>query len=138
MLTEEITCFLLSSPDVAELITDLVPDALPQGAKLPACDIELLNNTPHLYLGGRTGVHESRVVIDCYAKTRKKAHEVAEAIMNSGIVTLRGELGSANVLSVKPFGPTDTVEEVDPASDRRRYVSSVTLEVMWADESSQD
>ena len=136
MLIEDLRDYLLAQPSVSSLVgTRIVPDALPQESLLPGCDIELVNTSHDHYLGGLAGMANSTVAIDCYGSTRSSAHEVAAAVMFSGVTTLRGVVGGTSVSGIRlTGGPSDAVEEVDPGTDDRRFVSTLILEVHWAEQ----
>lgn len=136
MLIEDLRDYLLARPAVSALVGDrIVPDALPQGSPLPGCDIEIVNTRHEHYIRGLAGMAISDVVIDCYGVTRASAHETAKSIMFSGVTTLRGVVGGTTISGIRlNGGPSDAVEEVDPGTDDRRFVSTIFLEVHWAEQ----
>lgn len=124
---------ILLNTDVTNLIGDkLRPGNIEQGEYGPAADIRVVTDKPMQHLTGGIFMHRALIVIDCYGSSVEQADQVHRAIENCGIIGLRGPLNSVFVDGVVCKEAYEHDYEIPfPASDKRRYVSSMTLEVCW-------
>lgn len=126
---------LLTSSEVTDITDRIHPGHLPQGEVLPAIDMRIVSTLGHHHLKGTLGVYKSAVTIDCYHDTDiEVADQLAMATIAQGLlIGYKGVLSDINFLEIELLSGIRQFEEgTDPGSDRRRFVSSVTLSVFWA------
>jgi hypothetical protein len=126
---------LLTSSTLTTITNRIHPGHLPQKETLPAADMRIVTTSGNHYLGGSLGVYESIVAIDCYHDTDiEVADQLAMEVIKPGLlVGYKGTLSGVNFREILlQSGISQFEEGVDPGSDLRRFVSSVSLSVFWA------
>lgn len=105
---------------------------LEQGEYRPSVDMRIVKDRPTQYLQGGIIMHRSIITIDCLAESPLVADNVHRAIENCGLIGYQGNAGSVHVDGVVCIEAYEQDYETPyPASDKRRYVSCMTLEVCW-------
>lgn len=133
MLLAAVRSLVLANTNVTDITSKCYPVSLPQGETIPAIDMRVVTTTNKHYLGGTLKLYSSNVTLDCYAYEVKTADDIAMAILEPVVVDFRGTQDSVHIRGIHvTSGISHSIEEADPGSDRIRYVSSVTLEVVWS------
>lgn len=128
-IAADLRTYLLADAGVADLIgTRCYPDALPQGATLPAVVYYTISRTHAESLGGLKSAGQVRIQLDAYAATRIAADAVTEAIL-ARLKTLsigQNTIGSGTqVCDVEIQGPRSDRLQPEDGSDEWQYVSSL-------------
>lgn len=126
---------ILTSGTVTAITNRIHPGHLPQKETLPAVDIRIVATSPSHWLGGSLGIYNSTVAIDCYHDTDIGiCDSLAMAIAEPGLlVGYKATLSGINFREITLLSGISQFEEgVEPGSDLRRFVSSISLSVFWA------
>lgn len=125
----DLRTYLLANAGVSALIgTRMYPNALPQGATLPAVVYYLISSTHVQSLGGITAAGTCRVQLDCYAATRLAADGVSAPIVAALRLLSVGQqsIGAGTlVCDIEIQGPRDDQQEPADGSDEWTYISSL-------------
>lgn len=124
---------ILADSDVSALIGDrLQPQMIRQGTVLPAADIRLAAAKHHSHLWGRVGAVQGELIIDCYAYTPDAAHDLAQKMIDSGILTFKGSQSGVPIMGVEMgIGPNDFNDGPDPGTEKIRYGATISFRVVW-------
>lgn len=133
MLLKVLRDYLIARPQVSAIIgTRLVAGVLKQNSPYPAADMRIVMGDYDHTITGLSGSATSRVIFDCYAYDPSVADDLAHKMI-SNIVGQRWTADGLSVCSVTvESGISQSLEGVDPGSDTWLYVSSFTLEIVFA------
>lgn len=136
MLLEALRTYWLAKPAVIAAIQDrLFPDAVDQNEYRNSADMRIVRTGHEGTLAGLAGLAKSYVTVDCYSERRVDTHVIAAAFMYSGITKFRGLVAGTNIQGAQIVrGPDDFDDGVLPGTDKRRYGTSVSFEVHWAEQ----
>lgn len=130
----DLRTYLLANTAVAAAIgTRMYPDALEQGAALPAAVYQVISRTHVQHLQGITTAGTVRVQIDCYAATRLAADAVAEAIVAALrlLAATPAAIGAGTIVGdLEIQGPRSDATGPDDGSDEWEYVASLDV-ILW-------
>lgn len=134
MVKEAILKFLLARPRVSGIVGDhIYPYALPQGVRARAIDMRVVVARSDNIITGQLVMHHATVTLDCYSMDEAEATELAVIVRDEMVPAFYGPQDKINVRGILlSSGPVDDDESVDPGSDERRYVSSVSFAIMYA------
>ena len=135
MIVNAIKQLLLLQVPITTIIGDRIRvRALDAKELLPAMDIRVVasGNTEQSLDGNKPGFL-SLVTIDCYSDSNhSQADTLARLLYSPAILGYRGTIGGCHIRGITADGaPTQDDETVDPASEKRRYVTTVDYEVSW-------
>lgn len=127
--------YLLDQTDLTDIIgTRMYTDSLPQGATLPAVEMDKLFTTHEFQLSDFAGLAHCRLQFRCYGLTRLVANSIAEAIRASGIVTQKGTTNGVDIRGCRvEEGMTYKVDVPRDGSDERRYVATIDLMIDYTE-----
>lgn len=136
MILGALRTLLLEQSAITTLVgTRIRTYAIDQKEVMPAIDMRITagGNTPQSLQGDKPG-YLSYVTIDCYSETdHKSADQLAKLLYSSVILGFRGTRDSVFIHGITADGaPTQDTETVDPATNKRRSVTSVDYEVHWS------
>lgn len=142
---EEAICeYLLSLPGVVAMIGSganarLYPDVLPQGyiaaADGPAATYELIDSIEQHTLSDRCGLVQSRMQLTAFAATRKGANELARAMKNGGITTIKGVTHGVDIRGVEIVDGINHYEErPTDGSQEHRYLAEFDLMISYLED----
>lgn len=132
MLIKIVRDFFLAVNGVSAIVgSKIVPAPLPQECLPPAVDIRIPNSS-HDHSLNELGPGTHTVKVDCYSDIdAEQADQIADLLMYSGIVGFRGVRSSLFINSVRLVsGPSQSTEGVEPGSDKHRYVTSFSLQII--------
>jgi hypothetical protein len=116
-------------------VARIYPEYLPQGADMPAIVVRQLDsNIQSQSLDGEKHTFNSLLTIDCYSATSHiQSDAIAIQMYAKPILSYRGTRQGVNIHGVLGDGSMEhSLDGVDPASDKRRFVTSVDLEIVWS------
>lgn len=126
---------ILTSSAVTAITNRIHPGHLPQKETLPAVDMRIVATSTSHHLKGSLGFYNSTVTVDCYHDTDMGiADSLAMAIAAPGLlVGYKATLSGINFREITlQSGISQFEEGVEPGSDLRRFVSSISFSVYWA------
>ena len=130
----DLRTYLLANAGVAALIgTRMYPNALPQGATLPAVVYYRISGTHVESLQGIKAAGTCRVQLDCYGATRLAADGVSAAIVAAlrSLSVGQQSIGAGTlVCDVEIQGPRDDQQQPADGSDEWTYISSLDA-LLW-------
>lgn len=105
---------------------------------MPAATISKISTShTHKLTTGLAGIARSRLQIDAYATTIASANAIAEAIKDSGIMTLRGTTNGVYIKGVElESGQRTYIDSEDPGTDNSRFVVSQDYMVHYSETAS--
>lgn len=124
---------LLSYNSVSTLIGQrMYPDALVQGATLPAVVYYVTSTQRDHFLDGLGKSAHARFTIECYALTRTAASAISKAIRETGIDAFRGVISNYTFCGVD-FDSGDEYMQEPPTdgNQEHRYLVSFDLLVHY-------
>lgn len=96
-MEEAVVAYLLANTTLAGLLGNRINwNTRPQGSQLPAIVLQRVSGTTDYTMDGPSGLKQSRVQIDCWAKTYGSSVAVSRAV-KSALSGLRADLGSTNI-----------------------------------------
>lgn len=101
----------------------------PQGEAVPLAILSMVSSIPAVALAGQTNWTESRVQVDCYAKTYSVARAVARA-MSAVLDGYSGTVGGTEVQGSFRISERDLFEGGDTEADRLFRVM-IEYRVVW-------
>lgn len=119
------------------VVTDLVGQRieakrLRQGATIPAIVMRILSESFDHALPGLAGMVATRIQFECFAATPEVCRSVADAVIWSGIDTIKGSYDSLQIRSVMvEDGRREYEDEDTVGGDNQRHVTSFDLMVHW-------
>ena len=126
---------LLSYTTVSTLIGQrMYPDALVQGAQLPAVVYYVTSTQRDHMLSGVGKSAHARVTLECYALTRSTCNAIEKAIRETGIDSFRGSVSGYDLDGVD-FDSGDEYMQESPTdgSQEHRYIVSFDLLVHYGE-----
>jgi hypothetical protein len=137
MIIGAVRQILLNTPEVTDIVgTRIHPYNLPMGATIPAIDMRVIVSNTFGNLGGTSGLFISQIVLDCYSKeSPKQSDQIAAAILSprNGVIGYQGVSDDVSIRDIQiQEGITNDQDGIDPASEEFRHVSSISLDVTWA------
>lgn len=119
---------LLSKPAVTAIVSDRVTmRPLPTASALPAITVYLVSDVEGYTLAGATGYPESRVTVECLAKTGPAADILGEAVRGA-LKDFRGTIAGKNATIFKEG--TDAADNEENQPVYRRHIDFI---VRWRD-----
>jgi len=136
VITKAIALLLAQQTAVTAIVNDRIRvGAIEKNEQMPAMDIRVSasGNTPQSLDGDKPGF-QSFVTIDCYSELgHDQADLLASKLYAQVILGYRGTIGGCVIRGITADGaPVQDEETVDPASTKRRYVTTVGYSVSWA------
>jgi hypothetical protein len=134
MIIPAIQYLIRQSPTVVTLVDDRIfPGVIKQGTPMPALDMRVVPRAVEQIIDGDIVMYTQEVIFDCYADSQLTADTVAYGILHSGITKFKGVCQGVNIRGITVVdSPTHSLESIEPGSEQFRYVSSCSVEVMWA------
>jgi hypothetical protein len=126
---------LLSYATVSALIGQrMYPDALLQGAQLPAVVYYVTSTQRDHMLSGVGKSAHARVTLECYALTRTTCNAIEKAIRETGIDSFRGTVSGYDLDGVD-FDSGDEYMQESPTdgNQEHRYIVSFDLLVHYGE-----
>lgn len=126
---------LLSYSTVSTLIGQrMYPDALVQGAQLPAVVYYVTSTQRDHMLSGVGKSAHARVTLECYALTRTTCNAIEKAIRETGIDSFRGTVSGYDLDGVD-FDSGDEYMQESPTdgNQEHRYIVSFDLLVHYGE-----
>ena len=126
---------LLSYTTVSSLIGQrMYPDALVEGAQLPAVVYYVTSTQRDHMLSGVGKSAHARVTLECYAVTRTTCNAISRAIRETGIDAFRGTVSGYDLDGVD-FDSGDEYLQESPTdgSQEHRYLVSFDLLVHYGE-----
>lgn len=126
---------LLSYATVSTLIGQrMYPDALVQGAQLPAVVYYVTSTQRDHMLSGVGKSAHARVTLECYALTRTTCNAIEKAIRETGIDSFRGTVSGYDFDGVD-FDSGDEYMQESPTdgNQEHRYIVSFDLLVHYGE-----
>ena len=126
---------LLSYTTVSTLIGQrMYPDALVQGAQLPAVVYYITSTQRDHMLSGVGKSAHARVTLECYALTRTTCSAIEKAIRETGIDSFRGTVSGYDLDGVD-FDSGDEYMQESPTdgNQEHRYIVSFDLLVHYGE-----
>lgn len=126
---------LLSYTTVSTLIGQrMYPDALVQGAQLPAVVYYVTSTQRDHMLSGVGKSAHARVTLECYALTRTTCNAIEKAIRETGIDSFRGTVSGYDLDGVD-FDSGDEYMQESPTdgNQEHRYIVSFDLLVHYGE-----
>jgi hypothetical protein len=126
---------LLSYATVSTLIGQrMYPDALLQGAQLPAVVYYVTSTQRDHMLSGVGKSAHARVTLECYALTRTTCNAIEKAIRETGIDSFRGTVSGYDLDGVD-FDSGDEYMQESPTdgNQEHRYIVSFDLLVHYGE-----
>ncbi len=121
IVDEELGKYLASDGVVAAMTNGRIrPVRLRQTDAMPAIRWQRISGRHIHFQGGRTGLEQPRIQVDCYASTYSEAKQLATAVRHA-IYEFAGVRGDINVRQARLDNDTDGFENVDDGSDEGRY-----------------
>ena len=128
--------YLLADAGVSALAgTRIRPDVLDDGEAMPAILFYRISGIHQNTIAGTFGeIAETRVTIDCFAETRKKANEVAEAV-RLAMIDFAGTRSGVKVrTSVVDTGQSQFVNNPVGGTEVYRYVTSQDFRIFYIED----
>lgn len=130
----DLRTYLLAQSGVSTLIgTRMYPDALPEGATLPAVVYYRISGTHVESLGGIKAAGTCRVQLDAYAATRLAADAVGDALVAAlrSLSVGQQSIGAGTIVcDVEIQGPRHDRQPPTDGSDEWEYICSVDA-LLW-------
>lgn len=126
---------LLSYSTVSTIVGQrMYPDALKQGATIPAIVYYVISTDREHYVGGLTKAAHARIQIDCYAATRTAASALSKAIRETGIDSFTGTVSNYQFQGVEFDSGDEYIQEppID-GNQEHRYIVSFDLLVHYGE-----
>jgi len=139
-LAEGLWSLITTDATVAALIsTRLYPLLLPQGdtaggaGKFPAVIYQEISSNRDHSMDGPVGLVESLYQFTCWAKTRKEAREVADAIRLT-LDNHKGATGDVTIQRIFIEGISDAID-LTPGNEAERLAGIILEATIWHEES---
>lgn len=126
-MEEQIISRLLNDVSVSGLVSNRVfPGIRPQGSKLPAVVLNVIDGAPLYVYEGEVGLSEARLQVDCWGKTYTSAKNTARAVKDS-LSAFVGTVGSQTFHFIYIDDERDLTES---GSGQEEYPFRVSLDVI--------
>lgn len=107
--------------------------SVPASAPLPRATYQLITNEHHRWQGGRSGLARPQIQVDCYARTKRGASDLAEVfrLTFDGYRGYMGEAGSTIFVNLMTLD-TETALYEPPSDASQRGTHRVSMDwLIW-------
>ena len=134
MILPALRSLLLTVVDITDVVeTRIRTWTIDQNEQLPAMDMRVVTNgsTPQT-LAGVKPTFISYVTIDCYSNDPAEADLLAATLYDAAILSYRGTREGVFIHGISADGSPVQAVDFDPASENKRFVTSVDYDVQWS------
>lgn len=131
---ESLRTVLLATTPITDIVgsTGVYIDDTGQSELAAYVVISQQSHDPHSDIGSTSGIGETQIDCDCYAKTRTQARTLADAV-SAKLKDYSGTSGSTTFSAVNWVDEATDIVPADDGSQVHYYVFTETFNVFWSE-----